>query len=459
MVNTVHKIKNVYLMGVVMKDKIFILLFVLISFNTTTGQINSPLEDYIKIGLESNILLKQKHINYDKALIELKNANSLFLPNIVFNTDYTDGKGGRAISIPVGDMLNPVYSTLNQLTGSNAFPNIQNVSEDFLPNNFYDTKIRTSAPIINTDIIYNRQIVKNEVEIKEYEIDLYKKELVKEIEISYYNYLSSLEAVKIYHSALLLVNEAKRVNEALLRNGAGLQAYLLRSESEVAEIQSQLTSAVNQSLNAKRYFNFLLNRNLDEEIIVSNDINIENLDVLDISLDKREEINIMNKAIDISNNILDMKKSYWIPKISGFVDLGSQSSDWKFNKDTKYYLFGFQLSVPIFEGFRNQNGIELSELSLKENELNLLQIKNGLNLSLSIAKNQFLTEKENYNAAEKQLKAAEMYFNLINKGYQAGVNTFIETIDARNQLTMAKTKLNITKYNVLISYAKYKREK
>src|SRR5262245_58206169 len=103
-------------------------------------------QQYIEEALNNNLVLKEKKVSLDKGLVALKQARSLFLPTTWFETQYTLANGGRSIDIPIGDLLNPVYKTLNQLTATNHFPTVSNVSEPLLPNNFYDARIRTTMP-------------------------------------------------------------------------------------------------------------------------------------------------------------------------------------------------------------------------------------------------------------------------------------------------------------------------
>ena len=42
----------------------------------------SPLDEYIRLGLENNLSLKQKEISYQRSLEVLKEAKGLFYPNI-----------------------------------------------------------------------------------------------------------------------------------------------------------------------------------------------------------------------------------------------------------------------------------------------------------------------------------------------------------------------------------------
>ena len=115
----------------------------------------TALENYIDSALQNNIALQQKNISVEKAMYALKTAKSLYQPVIAMQGSYQSGEGGRSIDFPVGDLLNPVYSTLNKLTASNKFPQIENVTTNFFPRNFYDLRLNALMPLYNKDIQYN----------------------------------------------------------------------------------------------------------------------------------------------------------------------------------------------------------------------------------------------------------------------------------------------------------------
>ena len=164
--------------------------------------------NYIQQAFKNNIALQQKNISLDKAMYALKTAQSLYLPTIAFQGGYQSGEGGRSISIPIGDLLNPVYSTLNQLTASNKFPQVSNAEDYFLPHNFYDAKITTTFPIYNKDIAFNKQIQEQQYQLQKTDIETYKRELVKNIKVAYFNYLLAHQSVAIYKNALSLAKIA-----------------------------------------------------------------------------------------------------------------------------------------------------------------------------------------------------------------------------------------------------------
>jgi outer membrane protein TolC len=318
-------------------------------------------------------------------------------------------------------------------------------------------------PLFNTNLIYNRKIKAHETMLQEYEVTIYQRELIKNIKVAYFNYLGAREGVNIYQSALTRAIEGKRVNESLLANGKGLPAYVLRSQSEIENITAQLVDAERQVANAKLYLNFLLNRNPEEEIITSYSPNEElakaSLLIQEpASGQRREELMQIETLKELNRNVLTMNKLYWSPKISGFADIGAQAENMKYNSDANYYLVGLQLEMPIFAGFTNKYKISQSKLDVKNTELTQLNVNHQLNMSAQVSKNSLITSYQNYLSAQKQLEAAQSYQRLIEKGYKEGINTFIEAIDARNQLTSAQLLVTLNQYRVLIAEANLERE-
>lgn len=421
------------------------------------------LDRYIDSAFANNIVLQQKNISLERAGTALDIAKGWFLPTVSFQMGYQTAGGGRDINLPLGDMLNGVYSTLNQLTGSNNFPQLNNERINFLPHNFYDAKVRTTMPVYNPDLRFNKKLAEQQIVLNEYEVDIYKRQLVQSIKTAYFNYLTALRSVAIYRNALELANEGKRVNQKLLDNGKGLPAYVLRANSEIEQVNAQINTAEQQAENAKLYFNFLLNREQIADIDTSYNPN-EAISTVGGMLTtqplsvNREELKALQQAVTINETVWQMNKQVYMPRLNAFLDLGSQAEDWKVNSQSRYYLFGLQLEVPIFAGNRNKNKIKQSQLDIQAAKLNLEQVRQQLNLGGSAARNNLKASWRTYTATEKQLEAASSYQRLIERGYREGSNTFIETVDARNQFTQAQLLQVINQYKVLIAAADLERE-
>jgi len=419
----------------------------------------NALDNYIREGLKNNVVLQQKNLSWQQAQQSLQIAKSYFMPSINLMADFTSGEGGRSIALPIGDLLNPVYASLNQITQSDAFPQVENVNQNFFPKNFYDARIRTSVPIFNTDLYVNRNIQGQQVMLKQFEVEAYKRQLVFDIKSAYFLHLGAVSAVRIYESALVLVNKNVEVNESLLRNGKTLPANYLRSRSEAERVKAELNSAQNRAANAKKYFNFLLNKNLDSEIDTSYDFDREEFpDTATLSIDSREELQMLRVTKEINLSVLQLNKLAHVPKVNAFLDLGSQASDWQVNDNSRFYLVGVQLSMPLFQGFRNNLNVKQSNLEIQKSQFALNNTTEQLKLSAEVSKNDLETAAQNYVASREQLKSAQSYYNLIEKGYQQGINTLIEFLDARNQITSSQLQQNLRLFEMLIASAKLERE-
>jgi outer membrane protein len=437
------------------------LLFIAAWMTIVPALAQRPLSAYIDTGLNNNLALKDKKVSLEQSLLSLENAKSYFLPSVVFTTDYLSAEGGRIITLPTGDLLNPVYSTLNQLTSSQKFPMIGNANAQLLPNNFYDARFHITYPLLNTDIYYNRQISRQAVTLQQYEVDIYRQDLIRDIKEAYFYYCSSTETIGIYREALILVDQNVKDNQSLLDNGKGLPANLLRVESEQQNIVAKMIESENQRINARNYFNFLINRPLTDSVDFEEPPTADSLvagmmETPDIQ--GRSELKKINTALELYDTRIKLNQRYYIPKLNSFLDLGSQASDFKYNSASRYYYVGVQLTIPVFEGGRNLNNIRLAKLDQTSLRLQKDLLTRRLEMTASTAQNNVASAWAASKAAEKQRLAAKAYFHLIDKGFREGVNSLLEYMDARDQLTTSALQVNIDRYKLLIQLAEYQRQ-
>lgn len=434
---------------------LFLIASVLLFRNEAEAQ--TQLDQYISEGLANNSVLQQKQADISKAMIDLQTAKSYFLPSVNFNGTFSTAQGGRYAELPVGDLLNPVYATLNQMTGTNNFPQIENAQIDFLPKNYYDAYVRTAMPLVNTDLIYNKRIQEQRMQLTQLDADVYARQLVNDIKVAYYNYVSAGKAIRIYTEALSVMNKNVELNEALLANGKGLKASVLRAQSEQESLRAQLKQAQSQQLNAQYYFNFLLNRELESSIIEETTaVTLSETPATGVS--NREELEMLQQAKEIQETVVRMNEHFWVPKLNAFLDLGSQGVDWEMSNKSAYYMVGVSLSIPIFNGNRNVQKVKLSEWNLKQSELAIEQTTLQLSLAVRMAVNELSTAMANYESAVLQETAAKEYFALMENAYAQGMITQIEFLDASNQLVQAQLQVAIRQQEINSAVARLERE-
>jgi len=416
------------------------------------------LDEYIREGLASNQSIKQQTFILDKNMYALKEAKSMFLPDVSFLTTYTKADGGRTIDFPTGDLLNGAYATLNQLTGTNSFPQLKNQRILLNPDNFYDAKFRTSLPILNAELIYNKRIKLQQVDLQKAEVLLYKRELVKEIKTAYYNYVKAINATEIYQSSLRLVEEGQRINTALFNNSKVNRTAVIRSTNEVSKINASLIAATKTAASARYYFNFLLNRSSADSILLDDIIALpEQEDLPADNVSGREELAKLRIAKDINKNLNGLAKSYLIPKIGTYLDLGSQAFNWQFDNHSRYYFWGVSLEWNLFSSGKNSYKIKQTNADRHSIAAQTDYVEQQLTTELRVRQNEMQSAVAEYQAAQSQLKTAQTYYDDVLKLYKEGMAIYIELLDAQNQLINARLNANIALFDTWIAYAAVER--
>lgn len=421
---------------------------------------NTVLEKYVNEGLKNNLALQQREFSLQKSMYALKEARGLFLPSLNLLADYTYANGGRSIDIPTGDLLNPVYTTLNQLTNSNQFPQVENASEQFLPNDYHSTRLQATLPLINAEIFYNQKIKKEDINFQQATVNVYKRELVKEIKIAYYKYLQSIQAAKIYTNAGKLLTDNKVVTESLVKNNMSLQGNVLKIDADIEKANALYIEALNNQQLAAAYFNFLLNKPfnsiVDEDSVMLNEITIAQ-EIQGVSTANREELLQLQSGIAQNNLFLKMRRSHAVPQLSTFLDVGYQGYYYKFDESQQYYFGGLQLKWNIFSGFTNTNKVKQTETDVMTLNLQLDKTEKQLNLQLTQAQLELNSAAAKQQAALKALEYAREYYRITKLRYEQNLALLIELSDALNQLTGAQLALSVSNADVLIKQADVER--
>ena len=411
-----------------------------------TGQ---SFDKLVQMAWENNHELKAKNFQLESASQALLEAKAMYGPDIKFGVQYTLAKGGRSIDLPVGDLMNPVYSTLNQLTQSNAFSQIRNVEEQFLPNNFYDARLRISQPIYYPDLAINKQVKTELIHQKELEIRAFKRLISKQVMQAYIQYTSANHAIHILRSADTLLMEAKRSTQSMVRNGIALPTALSRLENESAELLSQQTEAIANRNNAENYLRFLLG--IRDEVALPIVVTTSEMPPATLeSEQKREELMQINQAIKLLSLSTKKEDNFYLPRIGTQFDAGSQ--DYSFGWQP-YVLLGINVEVNIFDNKRHQYRKQATKSEILALQSMYEQADRQFALQSKIATENLDAAIIQANAYDGRIKATKKIYDEVFTKYKNGNANYIELVDAQNQFTHMQIQHLLAKNNAWIKWS------
>jgi outer membrane protein TolC len=419
------------------------------------------LEEYIRIGLENNLALQQKQAGFAKSHEALKEARGLFLPNVSLDARYTKAEGGRVIEIPVDQMLNPVYQNLNlinhQLYG-NLFPDYPMLDPqyiNFLRPTEHETKVRVVQPILNSQVLFNQRIKKELSNAERAELNRYKRQLIAEIEMAYYQYLQSLEYERLLVETERLVLENLRVNRKLIENDKITIDNVYRAETEFQKIKKLQINATKAKNLSRASFNFLLNFPLDSAISVDSTLFVT-APTYDLgqaqysSLTHREELTMLKYYSQASNESIKLNRYNMLPTITGVIDYGYQGEKYQFSSDYDFFMASVVLKWDLFSGFQNKHKVEQSKIDRNILSLRTAELENQLNLEVMNAYFEVEAAYKEIAIAELEVNACKKTYDIVEKKYGIGQASMIEYVDARTNYTNAQHSLILSKYEYLI---------
>jgi len=436
------------------KRIVLLLLSIAIGIQQLAAQNSSVLDDYLHLGLDSNLALHQRNFDLSKAQLDLKRAQSLFYPQAGFSSQYTLANGGRTQPIPIGDLLNGVYSTLNQLTNSNKFSQVANQSIAFLPNDFHDTKMEVTLPILDIDLQHHRDISRETINVRRADRDVYRRDLVRSIRQAYYQYLQTGKAVEVYTVSLSLVKENRRVSEKFVEQHMATREAVLRAQAQVSDVQSSLIEAQNDRRNAAAYFNFLLNRSLDSPVLTDTAL-MNGTDTSAVSdpatsvATSREEFTRLKSYEHILASNLSYDRNYLIPKLSAFYDVGYQGFGFHFNSTQFYQLAGVNLVWPLFKANDNKYRIRQARIDIDAVDDQYRDLTQQLTLEQQTTVNNYHSAIEALQALADEVSSAREAYRLVERRFNEGQALQVDLIDARNQYTSAEIRYSLGRLAVL----------
>ncbi|MCB0579222.1 MAG: TolC family protein [Phaeodactylibacter sp.] len=447
------------------------LLFAIVMSVSAQSQ-GTPLDAYIHTALESNIALQRQGLSYEKSLAALDEAKGMFFPRLSIQARYSVARGGRAFVIPIGDLMNPVYQNLNQINSLAQatypdyptvplYPMINNEEVNFLRETEQETVLRLQMPIFNQAILQNQRIRQNLAEAEKISVDIYRRELVKEVKVAYFNHAQARQGVAILENALALVQENLRTSESLYQNHKVTLDVVYSAQAEVEGVEQQLAEAVKNEKTAKAYFNFLLNRDYDadieqlpDEALAQSAVSLE--EARSLAFRQREEFQQLNYYLAAQDRQIQLSKGSHLPQFNLQADYGIQGTRYEFNDDADFFLGSAVMSWNLFDRTTKAK-VQQAKIEKLETENRKAELRQQVGLQAVNAFYDLEAARQRILKARAEVDAARQAFRLMNKKFSQGQANLVEFTNARTQLTNAEQRLSIARYGYQAKLAEFER--
>lgn len=176
------------------------------------------------------------------------------------------------------------------------------------------------------------------------------------------------------------------------------------------------------------------------------------------NLGKRPDLEAQQLMVKAAEKEVKAAQSGYWPKLSFFVNLGTNYSSLDEYANLSHQLFdynlnaaiGLSLSIPIFDKGSTKNNVAMAKLNVQNQQLELEIQKNQAAVEVQQALEDYRTAAQQVAEAESQLTYAQAALESIEARYKVQAATMVELTQARAQYLQAAYDRVKSKYNLLI---------
>jgi outer membrane protein TolC len=444
------------------------LVLAALPFGTAQAQlaprpVGEVIDQYVRDSLQSNLALQSESLEVEANLASLDAAEAKFFPEVSLAARYSRAEGGREIDVPLGTLLNPIYSSLNQLLAAQGqpaqFPTISDQKVLFQREREQDTRLTMRQPLYAPAIPAAVRAQRAQLEASEFGRVALARRLKRDVTVAYLDWAKATKSVDIVQASLSLLEENLRVNESLFRNGKVTQDQVLRARAEMLAVVQQLRDARNAQSQARSYLNFLRNHPLDEELIpatVDREVTRAVRDLATLraaALSNRPELEQLERAVKAAESRVQVARADLKPTLSLGIDGGTQGEEYEFGRGRNFGMISLVLNWKFFDGGANAAEARSARAAARQAATRKDEAALQIQLEVQQALDRLETTSDSLTTAQARADAARAGFRIASRKRDEGVINQVEFIDSRSSLTSAELNLNVTTFDLLARQA------
>jgi len=365
-------------------------------------------ERSVEIALKNNPQIKIAESNFESTDAGFVSARSVLFPQVSLNSGWVRNGGNFFQGPSVREATYENYSygfAMNQL--------LYDFGKSY-------SKISANSDLKNASL---------------QDLSSAKQTIILNTYTAFYNYLQALRIRDVSKESLKQAEEHLRQAEKFFEVGKKPQFDVLKAKTDAANAKVSLINSENNVVVAKLQFENTLNIKLNNNFVLK--------DVLEVIKDSVDFASAMNTAIQSRPELISAKykieankslvSSAWSANLPAISMTGGYN--WRTYDLKKSFLdswnLGVSLSLPIFQGFGLQSGIDQAKANLKNSEAQLEYVNRNIELDVQQQYYSLHLAEAKIEAAKSLLRQAEETLNIAEGRYKQEIGSPIEITDAR----------------------------
>lgn len=388
--------------------KLLISVFILFGGTIYAESDTLTIERCVEIALKNNPQVKIAESNFESSDATFVSARSVLFPQLSLNSGWARNGGNFFQGPTAREATYENYSyglQMNQL--------IYDFGKSY-------TKISANSDLRNAS---------------GQDLTAAKQTIILNTYTAYFSYLQAMRIKNVSSESLKQAEEHLRQAEKFFEVGKKPQFDVLKAKTDLANAKVSLLSSENNVVVAKLQFENTLNIKLNSGFTLKDILEVVQ-DTVDFNAaiktayENRPELLSAKYKIEANKSLVS---SAWDANLPAINMTGGYN--WRTYDLKKTFLdswnLGVTLSVPLFQGFNLQSGIDLAKANLKNAEAQLEYVNRNIELDVQQQYYSLQLAQAKIEAAKSLLEQAKETLNIAEGRYQQEIGSPIEITDAR----------------------------
>ncbi len=438
-----------------MKNILLIILLV-INFDSLKSQtLKLTIEESIDLAIENNENLKNSYLEEKISKALSTEYLSIGLPQINFDGGVKYNHEVQKSLIDISRFMPGVPEGTEQEVqfGQTYDGRMDLTLNQMIFNGSYFVGLSAAKELVN---LSEKLTVRNIIDINE------------SVQKAYYTLLNTKKRIELVDINLSRLNALLEQTKKLYDNGFVEKLDLNRIMVSFNNLKSEKIKADRLYQLSKEVFNFQIGVPIGTEIELIGELSEDliysfNYSLEDFDYSQRIEYSILQtdknlKFYDLKNN-----RSQYLPQIYANYNYGYNTSSSNYNlffdsdRWKSFGTLGFQIIVPIFDGFLKRSKINQSKYKIEQVENQMLFLERSINLQVNQAISSYENTKETIIVSKQNLELAKDVYLATERKFKEGVGSNLELIDSNNSLKIAQNQYYNSLYESVIASIEIKK--
>lgn len=322
---------------------------------------------------------------------------------------------------------------------------------------YQDYGITAYVPVFRPELYLGLDQAKDRAKGAEYELQRGANKLGLDVAKAYFNLMRTQKNLALARS-VVDANEAKfRQVSGMLQSGLSNKMDTLQSRVEFDRSRAELLAEEQRYNVARMSLEYMIGEKITPDRII--DISLEqiNPDALIIasydwqkSLDNNPDVQIAQKQLDMAKRDLSMRRWQHFPVADFQISQKhTKTRDPSLRENDLRALF--VVSLPLYEGGRTQSrireGLQLQNAAIED--LNYYKKQAVLRLESALSEQKLVIES--VKVFKDSEYSARLYLSSVEQGYEKGLKSLFDVLDARSRLYEVRRDLIDAVYNLIVN--------